>query len=398
MRNFGRVIEVCSGIGGVSTSLKFCNAKPACFVDSNEKFAEWLDLQGLAPVIHGDIADPRTVKEVSEITKGFPMPLNGGVSCQPFSGLGDQKQAADPRSQSLPALLRMAFWLRCPLITIECTKEAQESHWVQSMLKAFCQQTGFRLHQNLLHLHQTWPSFRTRWWACLSMPMLGLTSIPHMPQLDFVPCVMHLMQIQPHLPPEEMHQLSLSLFELRHFHDQPQGISSSVLNTAKPMPTATHSWGTQLGPCHCGCRNGGFTTERLRRKGLFGVLVPLGSMVKAGQDWYHGMRHPHPKEVALLNALDPRYIQDTGPFSLKFLLAGVGQIASPLQGAWVLSNIHFQLMKNGMVSQFLPAHHVMSWLQFAGNFLKLATVNGHTLHTVGLLFCLNGMFPDLTIP
>eukprot|EP00435_Cladocopium_sp_Y103_P039757 s1318_g10.t1 len=83
-------------------------------------------------------------------------------------------------------------------------------------------------------------------------------------------------------------------------------------------------------------------------------------MVKAGEDWYHGMRHPHPKEVAFLNALDPRYLEQSAPFTLKFLLAGVGQLASPLQGAWMFSNLFFQLMKNGFPVSVQPPRHVIA--------------------------------------
>eukprot|EP00435_Cladocopium_sp_Y103_P023412 s1703_g5.t1 len=360
LANLNKVIEVCAGIGAVSTCLKFCNAQASCYVDSNPKFAEWLDRKDGAPVVHGDIADVSTIQQVAEITQGIPSPLNGGVACQPFSALGDQREHEDPRSNSLPALLRMGYLLRSPLITIECTKEARESHWVQSMLRSFAEQTGYHLHQNVLTLHNTWPAYRTRWWACLSMPMLGITEIPDMPQMDFVPSIMHLLQIHAHLPPEEAKQLNLSAYELRHFHDQPKGISASIINAAKAMPTATHSWGSQLVACHCGCRQQGFTMARIHSKGLYGVLIPLGTMVKAGQDWYHGMRHPHPKEVALLNALDPRYLDNSSPFTLKFLLAGVGQLASPLQGAWMFSNLFFQMMKNGFPVSVHPPRHVMA--------------------------------------
>ena len=358
--DFSRVIEVCAGIGVVSTCLQHCHASPACFVEQNEKFAQWLTSKKAAPVVHGDIANPCTIKAVSDFTEGCPMPINGGVSCQPFSALGDRREAADPRSQSLPAMLRMGFFLRSPLLTIECTKEAHESTWVQNLLQTFAKQTGYVLHQKVLTLHNTWPAHRTRWWAVLSLPHLGVSGIPDMPQLDFVPAVMHLMQIQPHLPVDECAQLNLSAYELHHFHAQPQGISSSVIDTAKAMPTATHSWGSQLGPCHCGCRSQGFSMARLAKKGLYGVLVPLGTMVKDGSDWYHGMRHPHPKEVAILNALDPRYLDGAQHVSLRFLLAGVGQMASPIQGAWVYSNIMFQLQSNGFPVIAAPPRHVIA--------------------------------------
>ena len=280
----------------------------------------------------------------------------------------------------------MGFFLRSPLLTIECSKEAFDSPWVQTMLKEFTQQTGYVLHQRVLTLHHTWPSHRTRWWATLSMPHLGISGIPEMPQLDFIPSIMHLLQIQPHLPADECAQLNLSAYELHHFHNQPQGISSNVIDVAKAMPTATHSWGSQLGPCHCGCRSQGFSLSRLAKKGLYGVLIPLGTMVKN-----HGMRHPHPKEVAILNALNPTHLDDDYGCSLRFLLAGVGQMASPLQGAWVFSNIMFQLQTNGFPiwrkpqDMSLPPCVVSFWLR--------ETMLGPVLPTRDRLSCLKGRFP-----
>ena len=195
--NMNKVVEVCAGIGAVSTGLPFCGAHAACYVDYNAKFAEWLDRKVDAPVIHGDVSDMNTVKQVADVTLGFPLPMNSGIACQPFSALGDRREHEDPRSNSLPGVLKMGYLLRAPLITLECTKEAMESHWVQTTLASFTKQTGYVLHQTLLTLHHTWPSHRTRWWACLSMPMLGITHVPDMPQMDFCPSIAHLMQIHP---------------------------------------------------------------------------------------------------------------------------------------------------------------------------------------------------------
>ena len=139
---FSQVIEVCSGLGAVTTGYPFCGSEVCCYVDYNPKFAEWLDRKVVAPVIHGDVSDLCTVAAVAKVTGGIPTPLNGGIACQPFSSLGDRKEQHDPRSGSLPGMLQMGFLLRAPIITLECTKEAMESHWVQSILKSFAAQTG----------------------------------------------------------------------------------------------------------------------------------------------------------------------------------------------------------------------------------------------------------------
>ena len=43
----------------------------------------------------------------------------GGVSCQPFSSLGDRRENMDQRSRSFPALLRMGFFLNVVAIIME---------------------------------------------------------------------------------------------------------------------------------------------------------------------------------------------------------------------------------------------------------------------------------------
>ena len=54
------------------------------------------------------------------------------------------------------------------------------------------------------------------------------------------------------------------------------------------------------------------------------------------------MRHLHPKEVALFNGLKPTYVDISGIGSTRFELTGTGQMASPLQIAWIVSNILHQ--------------------------------------------------------
>lgn len=358
--NMNTVIETCAGIGAVSTAMPFCGASTSVYVEQNVNYCNWLKQRTDTPVIHGDVADPFVVKLVSELTGEIPQPISGGFSCQPFSALGDRREQKDPRSRTLPALLRMAFHLRSPVVTLECTKEAFDSPWVQQQLSDFCDQTGFKLAQTTLHLHTAWPAFRTRWWACLTHPCLGNFVIPPMPQHQFCPATMHVMPVIPHVHPVEQKQLDLDRYELRHFHSQPNGIAASIINTSKPLPTATHAWGSQLSSCPCGCRSAAFCMQRLTDKGLYGVLVPLGTFVESGNNHWHGMRHLHPREVAIFNGLDPRYVESNGRFSLKFELTGVGQMASPLQGAWVFSNVMFQIAKAGFPINAEAPRHVIA--------------------------------------
>ena len=354
-QSFRRIIETCAGIGGVGQGFSYMNIETVCFAEINSKFCEWLHAKHKnIPIVQGDIYQNDTIKQVAAASGGKTM-LSAGFSCQPFSGLGDRREGLDPRSRSLIGALRMGYLLRCPLMILECTREVLSSDWAQSVLRTFCEATGFAQQQQILELHGLLPSIRTRWWAIISLPDIGVTGIPPLPKLDHQPCISDLFQLHHELPEAEMQQLCLDLYEARHFHNAKGGIGAQMINRSRQMPTATHSWGTQLSPCHCGCRASGFSLTRLNDKGLYGVLIPLEKMMDSPHDDLFALRHPHPKEIAILNGLNPSYLDTEETFTLKFLLGGVGQMASPIQGMWVLSNALQQIHhKTGIVPQYIP--------------------------------------------
>ena len=172
-----------------------------------------------------------------------------------------------------------------------------------------------------------------------------------MPSVGWSPSVFHLMPKLMTLDKQSLDQLELDLYELRHFHNQPGGVSKSAFDPFRPMPTATHSWGSQVKGCHCGCRASGFSEGRITNRGLYGILIPLDRMVESANGPYHAMRHPHPMEIALVNGLEPAFVNTTNGESLRLALAGVGQLATPLQSAWVWGNV-----LKSMELQGLPVH------------------------------------------
>ena len=89
--------------------------------------------------------------------------------------------------------------------------------------------------------------------------------------------------------------------------------------------------------------------DRLQEKGLHGVLHSLDGFATSGNDTFHTMRHLHPREVALLNGLNPKYVSNDPQFHLRLELAAVGQMGSPLQSNWVINQILFQLNKQGFM-------------------------------------------------
>ena len=353
--SFTKIIEACAGIGGVGQGFAYAGVETVCFAELNMKFCEWLKAKhDQVPIVQGDIYLNDTIKKVADAAKGKAM-LSAGFSCQPFSGLGDRRQGEDPRSRSLLGALRMGYLLRCPLILLECTKEVMSSDWAQSVFRIFCEVSGYAFQQQIVELHNVLPSLRTRWWGVLALPTVGTTDIPQLPKLSFQPCISDLFQLHHELPAEELDQLILDTYEARHFHNSRGGIGPFMVNRSRQMQTATHSLGTQLSACHCGCRSSGFSASRIQEKGLYGILVPMEKMMESPyNDWFL-LRHPHPCEIAIVNGLLPTYLKTTETFSLKFFLGGVGQMASPVQGLWVLSNALKQIHeKTGIVPEIDP--------------------------------------------
>ena len=286
--------------------------------------------------------------------------LLGGVACQPFSRLGDQRAELDPRSESFPALLRMGYLLGSLAIVVECTVGASESAWVQSLLQQFTEATKYSQHQHVFHLHKSWPARRERWWTVLAHPAMFLTQVPDMPSHRFEPGLLHLISGVLELPENELSQLRLSPKELCGFHAARGGVRSNLLDLLRAMPTATHSWGSQLVGCECECRSDGFSEIRLKERGLYGALVTLQTHTSIGGDQVQDLRHLHPIEVALANGMNPQILTQEPRFALRLELAGVGQLASPLQGVWVMSNILFQAAQQDLIQCEVNPRHVFA--------------------------------------
>eukprot|EP00438_Fugacium_kawagutii_P010542 Skav214539 [mRNA] locus=scaffold410:584330:588988:+ [translate_table: standard] len=338
-----RVVEACSGIGAVDQGYTAAGATTVCYIDNNACFTHWLNERGFPNVITGNVAHANTTMQAMQAVPQSHI-VSGGFSCQPFSGLGDQLQEKDPRSESLPGILRLAHHMGSLAVILECTKEAAESAWVQLCLQEFQAASGYTCTQQILHLQSLWPANRTRWWAILAHPCLGQVVFDQLPGLRFQPAVTHLVPRMLNLDDEEHQQLQLDDYELEVFREARGGMEASMFNPLKTMPTATHSLGSQACPCECGCRTAGFSRQRLREKGLHAII-----MVNKQHD---KLRHPHPVEISLCNGLLPSHVAQKT--SLKLLLAGVGQMASPFQGAWALSSLLRSAFKAGLMPE--PRH------------------------------------------
>ena len=143
-------------------------------------------------------------------------------------------------------------------------------------------------------------------------------------------------------PQTDLDQILLSLYELMKFAEYVQGgIQTCYLDASSTLPTTLHSAGNQLYPCKCGCRPA-LSIQRLQKRGLYGVLIPMGSFVRHENQWWEECRYPHPQELFYLNGGLPSF--DFSP-DLRLGMAGVGQCVSPIQGLWIFSHIGAHLAR-----------------------------------------------------
>ena len=103
---------------------------------------------------------------------------------------------------------------------------------------------------------------------------------------------------------DTMKHLELDLCELDKFAEF-NSLFSNVVNMKGQVRTVLHGWANQLTGCPCGCRCFPFNEQRLREKGLFGALIPLGEEIKTYLGVLLKVRHMHPCEMAVIHGAKP---------------------------------------------------------------------------------------------
>lgn len=327
------VIELCAGMGALGQGALSVGFQPVVACEFRGTIASLYSQQSDIPVITGDIRDFSTLKALHEAHPRSAI-VAAGISCQPYSRLGDCKSGSDERAQTLPATLSCAHHLRALVIVLECVEPAASDAFVNWHVNQFCIRTGFHRTESILKLSDVWPCKRTRWWCILSAPAIGPVNLPPLPMLYDLPCIRNVLpEFQPWSLAEER-QLRLTPVELEAFSQDTGSVTKYLPNMKGVLPCALHAWGSQLLPCPCGCRSEGLSASRLSSKGLFGVLAPCLALTDSPTDRMQSQyRHLHPKETALLCGLDPVLSWSS---DLRLTLGAVGQLASPIHANWVL--------------------------------------------------------------
>ena len=337
-----KVLEVCSGIGCSSHGFNYAGFRTIVGVDWNSKW-EALFTQNHAQVdfVHGDVASDQTLIIELHAAGRDAGVLSGGFSCQPFSHGGQMSGALDSRAKCLFDILRAALILRKPVLVLECVSEASSNAWVRNILLGFSKQCHYQVSEIQLQMEKIWPCRRKRWWVALVTGELGRVPLVDYPAIPRPVSVRAVLPDPLDLTSDEIAELSLTPDEYRRILSFGQP-SQMLLPMDEVCPTFVHSCGSQVLACPCGCRLP-FTDETLRKRGIFGVLIPVsGATIELDGEIKPQFRHPHPWEVAILSGCP--LPSQLAPGTLRLWLAGLGQMASPLHSVWVASQLrhHFE--------------------------------------------------------
>ena len=325
--SFRTLIDVCSGMGGVSIGAQAAQIQTALFVDKNELACRAVQ-QGGGRVLKADVLDRQDRIKVHKACPKHSFLLSAGFPCQPYSRQGSAKALEDKRSEVLGGVLQLAWFTQCSGLILECVSEVASHEEVMKAIQLYAAKLGHQLQATTLELADQWASRRCRWWA-LALPSCQVqVKLPTWPRALNFRTVEEVVPEWPLWPLEEEKALEWSSREIAAFHDPELGADCRVLDVKRPAPTALHSYGNPLDACPCGCRAQGLSENRLKKDGLRGYCIHSGVTGQA--------RHIHPQELALLNAIpvSHAFLPDT-----KAALCLIGQIASPLQSLWVFMHV-----------------------------------------------------------
>lgn len=272
-----KVVDLCCGMGTFSAAFEEVGFTPSLGVDSN---ATWADLfaefhaKHSTPFYHAQAGDVKTVSTM--LSSGLQHnTILAGVSCQPFSQMGDARGMEDERSGSLAQVLQTAWLCQATTIVLECVPPVLQNEGFQSVLAQYASVTGYHVTQRVLSLSNGWAAKRDRWFAVLTAPMVGPISIPDIPIREEFQRVQDVISHPLQCDEDSLRQLTLNLYELSKFYSYAAGgMDKQWVDFTKPLPTCLHSAGNQMYACKCGCR-GPLSEQRIQQKGLVASLIQL---------------------------------------------------------------------------------------------------------------------------
>ncbi|CAJ1341197.1 unnamed protein product, partial [Effrenium voratum] len=126
-----QLVDCCAGIGAMSRG------------------AAWSGWHTVA--MNECVCDPQVQAELVNLAFGAGT-LCAGVSCQPYSRLGNRQQELDERATTLPAVLNLGVLLQVDVLVLECVPQIQSNQWAQELITRYANQRGHVVRQTELHL------------------------------------------------------------------------------------------------------------------------------------------------------------------------------------------------------------------------------------------------------
>ena len=320
--------EVCAGLGCIGLAATSMGHRTIASMEWNPCVADHLRRVACGEVLVGDINQDHDQARLHAAGGPIRGLLLSDFPCQPLSTQGDGKGAQDSRSLAFLSTLKVMWRQQMAAMILECVPKAEEASYVQKALQTLAWSMGMDLHQRVLHLHHSWPSFRTRWWCIMTFQRYQIDQFPDLPRVEPLPVVGDLLTTWPSWGDSIESQVLLTADELRIFGDARYGTDQRWLRADKPCPCLLHSYGSVLDKCPCGCRAHPLASYRLVRDGVRGFYVLSAETSQA--------RYLTTKEAALFLTVPATIEFDSEKLGLSLL----GQCAAPAQAVWTIAQLH----------------------------------------------------------
>ena len=246
--DFCQVSEVCAGLGGTMSGAVQVGFRPIVGLDQSSLSCGLLRLNGVPIVLQGDLQHLRTLARFHLAHLTSRCGLLAGFPCQPFSTLDLAMAFRDPRSRTFFCILDLAWLTQASFLLLECVVVAGNHSIVRETLDAFCKARGFQMVCIVLHLHNTIPCRRTRWWCLMFPTWLPALEIPDLPVCLTRQVLRDVFPFWPVWPEEEEMELKLDSQELAAFQSAElgNGLEGHLLDMTGQCPTLLHSMGNVL--------------------------------------------------------------------------------------------------------------------------------------------------------
>ena len=165
-KTFRTLVDLCSGLGGLSQGVQSMQGQVLLHVDKSALATQHVMANGGA-ALQGDIGNPQVQRALHDMCQGKAVSVGSGFPCQPYSRQGSRLGVGDPRSLTLFHVLQCVWRLQAASAVLECVPEITQHGDIMRQLHAFAEQAGFQVCTTVLDLAQCWASRRQRWWCCL---------------------------------------------------------------------------------------------------------------------------------------------------------------------------------------------------------------------------------------